>query len=603
MNKLKLIKTDLFRPIFFLLLAVLTIATLISCGKDPVLEDPVKDPVEEPDPIVDPTPEILITHVPDLYNGDISGKVLNENLEALAGVSIDIRGEVVLTDENGYFNLRGIQLDAQGTLVIASLENYWTISKMVSLSKNQQNQTHIVLLPKTEIRNVEASSGGMVNFSERVKIDFPTNAFVTSTGVSYDGEVEVAAVHLDPDAANFGMMSPGDFRAFNTDSELQSLLSLGMAGVELRGSNNEILELKSDKSAILSIKVPEGSNVNEVPLWHFDEASGYWLEEGMAKREGDFYVGEVSHFSWWNCDVPFSAVKLSGAVANENGLGIAGLPVTILLADEEQDLGREYTGGEGLFCGWIPKGENLIMQIRNECGTVFFEEAIGPFSEDTDLGEITVTGQNVIEVCGNLVNCDDEVVSDGYIVVQYDGNKTFIPVDEAGDFCAAVNVCEATTIDLYGIDLTGGLQGLVLNYDLMIDPVNDLNLSACDQFATFFRFQIDNEPEVLISDFTINLNTNGVIGFGAASEINGIFPRVIVDGVDWGASDFEFGYYNVWIASASSEIECEFGTCVKPNVEIVEYGGIGQPIILKITGTSFDSQDYLINVSGILEEF
>jgi hypothetical protein len=35
-------------------------------------------------------------------------------------------------------------------------------------------------------------------------------------------------------------------------------------------------------------------------LWSFDEAKGLWKEEGQAIKTGSNYVGDVSHFSFWN---------------------------------------------------------------------------------------------------------------------------------------------------------------------------------------------------------------------------------------------------------------------------------------------------------------
>ncbi len=52
----------------------------------------------------------------------------------------------------------------------------------------------------------------------------------------------------------------------------------------------------------------------EMPLWHFDEVAGLWMESGTVRKEGLTYRAEVGHFSWWNCDVPFSAGHIEGNV-------------------------------------------------------------------------------------------------------------------------------------------------------------------------------------------------------------------------------------------------------------------------------------------------
>jgi len=591
MSDKKISQTNVFRSIIFSLLHIVFILSFISCDKDV--------PAEQQDP--EDLTEVVITHHSDLYFGDISGTVVDEKSEPLAGVVIHIRGEQIITDDNGYFNLLNIELDAYGTIVEADLENYWSLTKVIVPSKVQKSQTRIMLLPKNDLRIMQADDGGMVNFNEAIKIDFPPNAFTTLDGETYSGEVNISAKYLDPHNENFATMSPGDFRAFNSESELQTLLSLGMAGVELAGSNNEKLELTSGVVAKLFIKVPDDTAVEEVPLWHFDEASGYWIEEGMAQREGDFYVGEVGHFSWWNYDMPFPAVKLSGVVIDGSGSGISGLTVSITIAEQTWNLGEEYTGNRGFFCGWIPAGPDLIIQIHNTCGNVIYEEAIGVFDEDTNLDPITVALENSIELCGALKTCDDELLSDGYVILKHSEETIFIPVDTEGNFCSIVNICESTRFELYGIDVSAGLQGFPVEYDLTDSPINNLELKACDQIASFFSFKIDNEPEVITYDFTISIESDGLLGFSANSEINGVFPTVILDGKNWGSSDFEFNYFNLRIASPTSLVGCDVFFCSAPSVEIIEYGGVGKPIRIRMLGSSDSAQNYLINVSGILE--
>jgi len=593
MNKSILPFSKLLNGITFILLFILCFS-IIGCGDD-VLPD-------EQDPKEEQAVEIMIHHPSEYYTGDVSGRAVNQQDEALEAVKIELNGEQTTTDAYGFFSFKGMQLDAHGTLLTASKANYWTITKMLVPDKTQKNYTRFKLMQKEEAKSLEASAGGLVNFKEVVKIDFPENAFVNAQGASYTGEVNIFITHINPNDESFGDLSPGDFRAFNTESELQTLQSLGMAAVELRGTNNESLQLAEEVTATLYIRVPDGNPVDEVPLWHFDEESGYWLEEGLAQREGDFYVGEVNHFSWWNCDIPFTAVKLSGTVVNADGTGISGLPITVFLADGMQNLGVDYTGDRGLFCGWIPKDQSLIIQIKNECGTIFYEETIGPFSEDENLGTIVATSQNVIEVCGSLINCDMEAVSNGYLLVEYGANQAFIPVDAAGNFCGSVLLCESTSFELIGLDISSGLQGFPVSYDLDNSPLQDLELNTCDELASVFKYQIDNEDEVIITDFTINKVTEYVIGFGSVGEHHGIFPKTILDGQNWGTPDFLLSYYSVDLASSISEVDCDAFTCGDITLEVNEYTGVGHPINLKITGTTDSGQSYVIHVSGELME-
>jgi hypothetical protein len=70
------------------------------------------------------------------------------------------------------------------------------------------------------------------------------------------------------------------------------------------GSGNE-LKLKSGKKATINVPVAttqQSTAASTIPLWHFNETTAVWEEEGAATLNGTIYTGEVSHFSWWNCD-------------------------------------------------------------------------------------------------------------------------------------------------------------------------------------------------------------------------------------------------------------------------------------------------------------
>ncbi len=552
--------------------------------------------------MIDEETGIDISLTADLFEGRITGIIIDENEDPLEGVTATIGEEETLTNENGYFQFDKMSLDAYGTAVRFEKDGYWSVTKLISLSKDQVNYTQCMLTQKGPHQTITASTGGQANFDDIIKIDFPENAFVTEQGNQYSGDVRIEAVHLDPSDPSFGMISPGDFRAFNSDNELRTLQSYGMAGVELFGSDGESLQLASDIAASLSIKAPEWTELSEIPLWHFDETIGYWIEEGSASLEGDYFVGDVAHFSWWNCDIPFSAVKLSGMVLNETNVGVSGLPVTIIMEDNMSNLGVEYTGQRGLFCGWIPKGESLIIQIHDECGNLAYEDVIGPFEEDVQLDPIFIDSETEVTVCGQALNCDEEPVTNGYLVVVYENQNRFIPLDASGQFCTSINTCGSESVSIYVVDINAGLQGFASTYQTSDGPFSDLILRACDEIAHQFIFKINNEAEVVVNDFRVELQNGQTLFAYGNEEINGVYPGFIIDGVNWGLSDFTFGYYNLYFASSNSTVETDVFIGESFDLDVIEYGGIGNLISLSIEGVDDFGQSYTVAVTGILEE-
>jgi ABC-type sulfate transport system permease subunit len=100
---------------------------------------------------------------------------------------------------------------------------------------------------------------------------------------------------------------PGNLTGITINNEQKILQTYGMIAVEMEGSSGEALNIAGSKQATISFPIPSAMLANApatIPLWHFDETIGVWKEEGTATKQGNAYVGVVTHFSFWNCDVP-----------------------------------------------------------------------------------------------------------------------------------------------------------------------------------------------------------------------------------------------------------------------------------------------------------
>jgi hypothetical protein len=64
-------------------------------------------------------------------------------------------------------------------------------------------------------------------------------------------------------------------------------------------------KLQPGKTAKLRFTIPSSLRSTApatIPLWSVDETTGLWKQEGSATKGTDYYEGDVSHFSFWNCD-------------------------------------------------------------------------------------------------------------------------------------------------------------------------------------------------------------------------------------------------------------------------------------------------------------
>jgi PKD repeat protein len=160
----------------------------------------------------------------------------------------------------------------------------------------------------------------------------------------------------------------------------------------LNNANGQKLQLATGKTATITIPIPSAMQAAApatISLWYFDETKGIWKEEGNATKQTTNYVGTVSHFSFWNAGEPGADIQLEATFKDSLGLtALTNKLVTITSANFGTT--KEYTGDNGKLSGLVPANETLVMNVFDDCGVVNYTKSIGPFSTNTDLGNINV---------------------------------------------------------------------------------------------------------------------------------------------------------------------------------------------------------------------
>ncbi|RYY19638.1 MAG: hypothetical protein EOO04_21605, partial [Chitinophagaceae bacterium] len=264
-------------------------------------------------------------NLPDLQSrisSSVSGFVTDENNLPVQGATVQVGTNTASTDEYGYFSFTDVQVVKNAALVTVTHSGYFKGMRTYIAEAGKPVIVRIKLLPKTNLGTIDAATGGSTTAVDGLKVELPANAVVDGSGAAYTGPVTVSAKWLNPEAADFAQIMPGDLRALNTSGEMRTLLSYGMAAVELTGSGGQTLQIADGKKSTVSFPLPstlQGPAPASIPLWHFDEEKGLWIEEGSATKVGDKYVGEVSHFSFWNCDIPVDFIQFNLTVLDTDG--------------------------------------------------------------------------------------------------------------------------------------------------------------------------------------------------------------------------------------------------------------------------------------------
>ena len=563
-----------------------------------------------------------LTTIPDpvvvIIKGNVLGKIVDENNQVIPNVQITTaQGETTTTDTAGIFFLKDIRLNQKGAYLKAEKEGYFLGSRRFYPQAGSTNYVNIQLIEKMVAGSFQSSQGGQINIQANdVQVDFPANAIINNSGQAYDGVVNVLVHWLDPSAEDLYDKMPGDLTGLSLNGEYKALESYGMLAIELEDNNGEKLNLGNGQQAELRFPLPAdfASRAPEtIPLWHFDEGRGIWVEEGEAVLGGNHYVGKVSHFSFWNCDDPYTLIKLSGTfifdATEENPL--ENLSVKVIIKDNGE-IGTGQTDHNGFFCGNVPKDEVMILQLLNECGEGIYSQVIGPFDQDTDLGNIFITPQagspsnQFLKIKGSFVDCNDNPITEGMVVVRYRNHSQAIYLNGSNQFETIINVCGAISeVEIRAVSFNNGFSSITETYPLSTSDtlLNVGVLLICQtEPDEYFYVETDSIRGLLPiqNQWIEGVDTMRLVGGGAIvhkydlnnDSLAGLFHVVIPgtfagvrNGVKESINPFSYS------SGASGTLRLHQGECISGCVidefVITEYGAIGQPIRGYVNVTNF----------------
>jgi hypothetical protein len=365
-----------------------------------------------PDPVIE-TPLPITAH--------LQGNVFNENDAPAAGVTIRVGSKTAITDSKGYFRILDAALDKRSALVTAEMNGYYKAFRSFAATSGT-NHVEIKLIKRNVTGTIEAVTGGEVSVANGAKVQLAANGVVVaSTGAAYTGTVNVYAAYIDPTSNDIDRTVPGSFMANDANNTRVLLASFGMMAVELSSPTGEKLQVKTGTTAKLTMPIPsslQSSAPATIPLWYVDEQTGIWKEEGSATKSGGVYVGDVKHFTFWNCDLPNSTIPISFIVKNAAGEPIVHVHVSIVRASQpNQGMVHGYTDSLGQGNPLVPANQALIMKIYDPCGNVIYTQNIGPFTQATNLGVITLpnTITGLVTITGTVNNwcCNPGICCDG----------------------------------------------------------------------------------------------------------------------------------------------------------------------------------------------
>ena len=426
---------------------------------------------------------------PDLstkINSSVSGFVTDENDAAVMGATAQFGTANITTDKYGYFEIKNVQVVKEVAVVTITKPGYFKGIKTYIANQDNAAFFRIKLIPKTVIGTISAASGGIVALSNGLSVKLLAGSVVNAaSNATYTGPVNVAAYWINPTSADLNRIMPGDLRGINTEGSLKLLQTFGMAAVELTGAAGELLQIVNGQKATLTLPIPSSlssSAPTTIPLWYFDEAGGLWKQEGSATKTGNNYVGDVSHFSFWNYDVPANYVQFNCTLKNSAGNPLPYTLVKVTVAGTNNS-GWGYTDSSGYVGGAVPNNANLLLEVfpNYGCTTPLYSQTFTTTNVNISLGVLTVpTANNLATINGTVTNCASTPVTNGYIILLEGGIYSRYPLNNLG----AYNFCKIfcsfpQTVTLIGEDVANQQQSSNVTYMVNSGTNTVANIQAC----------------------------------------------------------------------------------------------------------------------------
>lgn len=285
---------------------------------------------------------------PAAITGAVTGIVRSAG-GTLEGARVSVGSMTTFSNDDGYFALPDMTVG--NAVVRIERDGFATSYRAVSVRQDQTTHLPRVVLLSTASTSLSAAAGGSASSPDgTATVELTGGTIVTAAGAAFSGNVSVEVASARPDAGTFFDAFPGRFEGRRTDGTVVPFESFGFASVVLTDTaTGQPLRLADGETAGVRLTVGDPSPPASTPLWSFDESTGVWVEEGSASLAGGVFEGEVSHFTFWNWDLPVEEIcSVVGTVVTNSGAAIKDARVFVQGLDVAF-LDEALTGTSGQF--------------------------------------------------------------------------------------------------------------------------------------------------------------------------------------------------------------------------------------------------------------
>jgi len=289
---------------------------------------------------------------------------------------------------------------------------------------------------------------------------------------------------LEPSQTGLDLLMPGSLTALDDAGNWQSLATYGMMALQLKDEAGGLLEIKNADLATLLIPIAEdqlNSAPSSIAVWSFDAENGYWIPNGSATKNNDYYSTPMRDAQFLNWAIPYPMLNLSTRLLltpNNVPYGNATVEITVLGSGT---CAYGTTDNTGFLETTIAANQVLSLQITGHCGNLMYEGEIGPYSGNAELGTLNVESPNanMIELRGSLADCQGAAVPLGYAHIQLGDQSHVLFAQADGSFTTYIDACTNEDLTMTGVDVQTGAAGEIQSFQA-VGVVNAGTISTCE---------------------------------------------------------------------------------------------------------------------------
>lgn len=239
----------------------------------------------------------------------------SDGAKPIGGTRVTVGGQQGVTDALGMLTLPEVPTGVS-LVVQVRADGYVPQSVVAGADGSRLALLKLKTASHATIVQDIAQPGAFQEHYLQARVSYGPSAFVRADGQPATGQATLAITPWDITQAADMEAFPGRRMARGPGGATVRLISFGMINFHFE-QDGQPLQLAPGQTAEISMHLPVATDEKgeplvagqKIPLWHFDEAAGLWVQEG----EGEVYAldesgsalgvrARVSHFSSWNWD-------------------------------------------------------------------------------------------------------------------------------------------------------------------------------------------------------------------------------------------------------------------------------------------------------------